>query len=273
MYILAVDDEHLSLKSLENELNKVFPGSEIHCERKPNEAIKWVQSLGECSDELRYAFLDIQMRGLNGLELARQLKKICPNITLIFCTAYSEYAIDAFGLFAKGYLLKPVRAEDIRRVLDEMVTDWRSEQCDLPRDIRMHTFGNFEVMVDGKALRFERRKAKELLAFLVDRHGASVTTKEISAILWEDAPYDSNLKNKTTSIIASLRKTLSSAGIGDILIKGWNQLALDVTKIKCDAYDYENMDVVAINSFHGEYMVEYSWAEFTTGKYSQMYNE
>lgn len=164
--------------------------------------------------------MDIQIGSLNGLELARQLKLINPEITLVFCTAFSEYAIDAFGIFAKGYLLKPIHADDILRVLDEMVTDWRLEKNELARDIRIHTFGAFEVFVDGNPLTFERQKAKELLALLVDRHGSAVSTKEIAGILWEDAPYGSKLKNMTTMIVASLRKTLNAAGIGDIIEKG-----------------------------------------------------
>ena len=47
-------------------------------------------------------------------------------------------------------------------------------------------------------------------------------------------------------------------------------LSVDITKFKCDAYDYEKWDAVAVNSFHGEYMVNYSWAEFTTGRYIHM---
>ena len=152
-------------------------------------------------DELRYAFPDIQMDNSSGLELSRQLKMICPDIVLIFCTAYSEYALAAFNLYAKGYLMKPIRAEDIRRVLDEMVTDWRTEQSQLPRDIRMRTFGHFEDFVDGKVLEFKRQKAKELLAFLVDRHGAAISTKEISATLWEDFGYNPQTKNNRRSFI------------------------------------------------------------------------
>ena len=60
------------------------------------------------------------------------------------------------------------------------------------------------------------------------------------------------------------------SGIEDILIKTWNHLAVDVSKIKCDAYEYEQGDLVAINSFRGEYLTNYSWAEFTTATYSQM---
>ena len=42
---------------------------------------------------------------------------------------------------------------------------------------------------------------------------------------------------------------------------------------KCDAYDYEKMDAVAINSFRGEYMYAYSWAEFTSGRYDSIKEE
>ena len=266
MYILALDDELYALESLSEELNKVFPKADIHEESKASAAISWAKELSDRGEKLSYAFLDIRMRGMNGLEAAAHLKTLHPKVIIFFCTAYSEYAFDAFGLCAKGYLLKPVQANEIERVLDEMVSDWRDAQNELSKDIRIQTFGNFSVFVDNTLLRFEREKAKELLAYLVDRHGSTVTTAQIATVLWEEA-YDRKLKNKTTAIISSLRNTLKAAGIESILIKTWNNLALDVSKVKCDAYDFEKGDLLAINSFHGEYMANYSWAEFTTGYY------
>ena len=147
-----------------------------------------------------------------------------------------------------------------------MVSDWRDSPSTLVKDIRIQTFGNFGVFVDNTLLRFEREKAKELMAYLVDRRGSPVTTAQIATVLWEET-YDRKLKNQTTAVISSLRSTLKAAGIESVLIKTWNNLSLDITKVKCDAYDFEKGDVLAINSFHGEYMVNYSWAEFTTGYY------
>lgn len=270
MHILVVDDEELALAELTHELKIVFPNAALHGYRNPKEAIEYAAALSAEGEVFSYAFLDIKMRGMSGLELARQLKIIFPKVNLFFCTAYSEYAIDAFGMFAKGYLKKPVAASEIKRVLDEMVTDWSLEKTEEPCDIRVQTFGNFEVFVKGKPVIFEREKSKELLAYLVDRHGAAVTTEQIAALLWEDIPYDRKLKNRVTATIAALKNSLRAAGIEDILIKTWNHLSLDIAKIKCDAYDYEKWDAVAVNSFHGEYMLNYSWAEFTTGRYSQM---
>jgi two-component SAPR family response regulator len=117
---------------------------------------------------------------------------------------------------------------------------------------------------------FEREKAKELLAYLVDRHGASVTTEQIAAVLWENRNYDRSLKNQVTSTVASLKKTLQAVDSGHILVKTWNHLALDTEKVKCDAYDFEKGDMTAVNAFRGEYMINYSWAEFTAGRYVQM---
>ena len=52
------------------------------------------------------------------------------------------------------------------------------------------TFGEFEFLIDGKPMHFPRSKAKELLAFLIDKQGAGVKRKVAFAVLYEDASYD-----------------------------------------------------------------------------------
>lgn len=270
MYILAVDDERIMLKELTTELNQVFPNAGIQGFQDPREAEQWAAQLAREGKKLDYAFLDIRMREMNGLELARRLKLLHPGTVLIFCTAYTEYAFDAIGMYAKGYLMKPISAESIVRTLDEMVYDWRKSQEAQEQSFWIKTFGNFEVFVDGQPLLFEREKAKEMLAYLVDRCGASVTTEQLAVVLWEDRPYDRILKNYVSTILGSLRKTLRKVGKEDILIKSRNHLSVNPEKIRCDAYDYEKGIMSAVNSFRGEYMVNYSWAEFKTGVYVSM---
>lgn len=273
MHILVVDDEQNMLEELVTELQKIFPQAQIHGEMDAIKAVERVKILTDEEQTLEYAFLDVRMSGMNGLELARQIKIMQTKTKLIFCTAYTEYAFDAVGMYAKGYLLKPVSAGDIIRTLDEMVHDWRKEKNELARNIRVQTFGHFSIFVDEKLVSFEREKSKELLAYLVDRHGAAVTTKQIASVLWEERPYDRTLKNYVATVVKALRKALGDVGVEDILIKTHNHLAVDVNKFKCDSYDYEKWDVVAINSFRGEYMVDYSWAEFTNGRYVRIKQE
>lgn len=270
MYVLAIDDERIMLKELMTELSRVFPNAEIHGFQEPLEAERWATELAQDGQKLEYAFLDIRMRGMTGLELARRLKVLHPGMILIFCTAHTEYAFDAMGMYAKGYLMKPISAENIVRTLDEMVYDWRKSLEGQKSSFWIKTFGNFEVFVDGHPLVFEREKAKEMLAYLVDRAGASVTTEQLAVVLWEDRAYDKTLKNYVSTVLGSLKKTLRKVGKEDILIKSRNHLSVNPDKIKCDAYDYEKGDMSAVNSFRGEYMVNYSWAEFKTGVYVSM---
>ena len=273
MIILAVDDERIMLKELTTELGHVFPDSEIQGFQDPLQAEQWATELAQDGRKIDYAFLDIQMREMSGLELARRLKLLHPGTILIFCTAYTDYAFEAVGMYAKGYLMKPISSEDIIRTLDEMVYDWRKSISADKQDFYVKTFGHFEVFANGLPLVFEREKAKELLAYLIDRYGSSVTTEQIAVVLWEDRPYDRTLKNYVSTILGSLRNTLRKVGKEDILIKTRNHLSVDPEKFKCDAYDYEKGDVAAINSFRGEYMVNYSWAEFKTGSYIRLEQE
>lgn len=269
MLILAVDDEKLELSALMRALNDVFPEEEIHGFQKTGEVQEFLKECQETKNTVDYAFLDIKLRGITGIELAKQIKILFPETKIIFCTAYSEYALEAYQVYAMGYLLKPIKAEDIRNTLRNMDKSWveqnRQGKSARKKEIKVQTFGNFEVFVDGKRMTFERAKGKELFAYLIDRRGASVTTAEIAGILFEDREYDRNLKSQTNVIMNSLKADLKKEGIEDLYVKTWNHLAIDVSRIHCDAYDFIKGDPLAINSYNGEYMANYSWAEFSKG--------
>jgi len=74
------------------------------------------------------AFLDIKMRGMTGIELARQLKDIQGDINIIFVTGFSEYSLNAFRLYASDYLLKPATPDAVRQALGHLRTPVRPAQ-------------------------------------------------------------------------------------------------------------------------------------------------
>ena len=273
MQILAVDDEVLELNALTRALKEVFPAEEITGFQKKSEILAWLKEMEAAGKSIDYAFLDIRLRGITGIELAKIITDSFPATKIVFCTAYSEYAFDAYKVFALGYLLKPIKASDIKETLKNMDKSWmETEEPDTDPDevqIRVQTFGNFDLFVNGKPLHFERAKSKELMAYLIDRKGASATTAEIAGVLFEDKLYDRNLKSQTNVIMSSLKSDLKKAGIEHIYVKTWNQLAIDVSNIKCDAYDFMKGDVIAINSYGGEYMANYSWAEYSKGVFEK----
>ena len=76
MNILAVDDERLILDDMKVELRKVFEDDEIVGFEGGNEAIDYANDLAAHDEKLDYAFLDINLRGMTGIELAKKLKDI-----------------------------------------------------------------------------------------------------------------------------------------------------------------------------------------------------
>ena len=259
MNILAVDDEPLMLRVLSDNLKKIFsaPGARVW---SFDEVEDIFQAEALWRDPPQYAFLDIKLRGILGLELAKHIKERSPATRILFCTAYSDYGVEAFSVQAVGYILKPVTEQKLRDAIAQ-VEELLGQTVPRHEKLRVQTFGNFEVFSANRPLVWERSKAKELFAYLIDRRGASVNNTEIALALWED---DSKVRSVQT-ILASLRKTLARAGAADVLLRTFNRTSIDPKKVDCDLYDYLAGDVRAVNAYQGEYMTNYSWGEFTNG--------
>lgn len=261
MRIIAVDDEKLALDTLVDSIGKTVPEAKTVGFRRPEEALAYA-----CENSCDIAFLDIKMRGMTGLELARRLKDIRGDINIIFVTGYSEYSLDAFRLYASDYLLKPATPDAVGQALAHLRTPVKPVQT---KKIRFRCFGSFEVYVDNKPLVFGRAKAKELLAYLVDRMGASATMGELMAAMWEDGPDTSSRQSNLRNLIADLKNVLTDAGAADIILKSRNSIALNCEAVDCDYYDFLRHIPYAVNAYHGEYMAQYSWAELTTATLPQ----
>jgi two-component system response regulator AlgR len=105
---LVVDDEppaRARLGALLRELDQVEVVGEA-CD-----AMEALRQLTELSAELLY--LDVNMPGMSGLELARHLARLEDPPAIIFTTAHNEHAMEAFEAEAVGYLLKPIRKEKL----------------------------------------------------------------------------------------------------------------------------------------------------------------
>lgn len=262
MNILVLDDEFIVLCDMEEVLKEVVPNGSYHLFSSPSEALSYAGKY-----PIDVAFLDIEMGCVSGIEIAKILKQLQPDIHVIFVTGHQEYAIAAFGIHATGYLLKPVMAADIRRELTFLYGD--SGQSD--KKVRIQTFGGFSVTVNGELIVFNRAKSKELLACLVDRRGSDITTREACNILWEDGVYDRKRKNYFQLLLVDLRGTLKKAGIENILVHRRNSLAINPNCFDCDSYRFLDGDPIAVNSYRCNYLPSYSWAEFTVGTMEKNY--
>ena len=250
MRAIAVDDEIYMLETLQEAVSASLD-------------IAQVEAFSSCSAALAYAganpvdiaFLDINMRGIGGLGLAEKLMVLHPHCKIIFCTGHEEYAVSAFQLHVSGYLMKPITKEAVQREIDHIKGVKASEKV-----LTIKCFGNFEVLYNGKSLPFKRKKAKELLAVLVDRTGAGITAKQICAMLFPDDTDDSKNAAYFRQLILDLKTTLKTVGAENVLCHETPYYRIDTTLVSCDYLSY--LDTGKPN-FHGEYMTQYSWAEST----------
>ena len=249
MNLLLVEDEKLQLTRLENSVRAVLPDADILSFTNPLLALEACQ--GRIID---IAFIDIEMPGLNGIQLAKKLKACNPLINIVFVTAYEGYCLESYKLHASGYVLKPVNKTKIQEELDNLRNPIQRKPA---KKLQVKCFGNFEVFHEGTPLDFAYSKSKEVFAYLVDREGAAINVNELNAVLWE-TDHKSYLRN----LIVDIQQTLKAIGCEDVFIKRHSECFVDASKIDCDAYEYHAGNPSAINLYRGEYMIQYPWAVF-----------
>ena len=126
MNLLIADDENLELKVLEKTVKKYFVDElEIFASSNGRKA-------SQICDEVRpdIALLDIEMPGMNGIELAKYIKEKNTECIIIFITAYDrfDYAIEAMHIKAFDYLLKPWKEERLCELINTAIENVRSMQ-------------------------------------------------------------------------------------------------------------------------------------------------
>lgn len=114
MKVLVCDDEPLARERLKRMLDKI-PGAE--CIGEAENGVDLLQKVPHLNPEIIIS--DIRMPGMDGIEAAEHLSRLNEPPALIFCTAYDDYAIKAFQVNAMGYLLKPVKQQELEQALGQ----------------------------------------------------------------------------------------------------------------------------------------------------------
>ena len=111
MKIIAADDEIIALEVLVDAIKEAEPTAEVISFRNGRDVLDYI-----AENSCDVCFFDIEMRDINGIELAYEAKKFNPKINIVFVTGYSEYTKNAFEVRASGYVLKPVTAVKIAEI-------------------------------------------------------------------------------------------------------------------------------------------------------------
>ncbi|WP_232697478.1 response regulator [Brevibacillus daliensis] len=282
MKAIIVDDERLALRMMEKLLSEQTGTADnlevVGTFQDPYKALKAVQQ-----ETIDLAFLDIEMPGIDGFELAEQLVHIQPHLQIIFVTAYRDYAVKAFELNALDYLLKPVNHQRLAMTLQRVeestqkhavnnidASHTQATLCCLQNMHYLDTSGHMQTFP------WRTLKAPELFAYLVYFRDKTVTKETLIDLLWSE--YDT--KRSTTQLytaIYQIRKILKESGL-DLKIKYQDEgYRLVWGEVKLDVEEWENSvrqappvtsetleeHLLIMERYTGDFLLEhrYWWAE------------
>ena len=132
---LIADDEPLLREHLRSQLTRLWPALQIVDEaRNGREAVEMFDI-----HQPNIVFLDVQMPGLNGIEAARSIAR---RAHIVFCTAYEQYAVQAFEQGAADYLVKPINEARLADTINRL-----RQKLAQPADLA----ANYEALLDRMA--------------------------------------------------------------------------------------------------------------------------
>lgn len=114
MHILVVDDEKLARQRLIRLLDNMGDYDVVGEAENGEKAIEAVQIY-----DPDLVLMDVKMPGIDGMSAAKTIAELEDPPAIIFCTAYDDYALEAFDAQAVGYLVKPVNQDQLKLALDK----------------------------------------------------------------------------------------------------------------------------------------------------------
>lgn len=179
MKVLVVDDEPLARERLLRFLQDIdfvhWTATAAHGE----EALVKIKH-----EAVDVVLLDIRMPGMTGLEAAAEIRKHPTPPAVVFCTAFDQYALDAFKVNAESYLLKPVQRTDLLQVLEQCQRLTQAQQSALeqqasPVSMVLHS-GRGKELIPMKDVYYCRAEQKYVSVFC--RQGERISDDSLKAL-------------------------------------------------------------------------------------------
>lgn len=219
MKIILIDDEPLALEVLSAALSDY---EDIHIAGSYTNPLLALEEMEEVQPDA--VFLDIEMEPYNGLEMAQLFLEQKSSLEIVFLTAYSQYAVDAFEINAIDYLLKPIQERRLSKAIERLQEKLKHNEKDADaegspdKSLQINGLGSFQVFnAANNTLIWRTQKSKELFAYLWTQKDKSVHKRLIADIIFPDKDADKAAALLHTTIY-QLRKSLKKLGYSNGLV-------------------------------------------------------
>ncbi|UQZ35341.1 hypothetical protein C2I18_18510 [Paenibacillus sp. PK3_47] len=272
---LLVDDERLALMKLQLMLEEL-------------KTVKVAGTFTDSAEALQAApgldpdviFLDIEMPEMNGMQVAEQMQNLCPGASIVFVTAYNDYAVDAFELNALDYVLKPIHPGRLQKTVQRLEFAKAQAPQEKPGgQLMLRCLQSIRFERGGQPLqniRWRTLKAQELFAYLVHNRDRYTSKDYLIEWLWPEFNYKKASTLMYTTIY-QVRQCLKQAGIPLQINSASEGYILETGGLQIDIAEWENgiQSLPAISDknymehqrlfdlYSGDYLGDYTyiWAE------------
>lgn len=252
MKAIIVDDEVIMLKSFMRLSAGIDGLNVVEQFTYPEDALNYVNS-----HRIDLAILDVRMPGMSGIELAKKLRAINPEILIVFISAFDEYVRDSNIIGGDYYIVKPYKRDTIEMMMQKMLL--LSQR--FHKDIYIQMFGRFTIMKNGSPIPLSG-KAKEILALIVSRRGKEISNEEIYSTVWEGREYSNYHMKVYYNALKRLKDVLEDAQISGLLLSTARGQMINTALFDCDYYAWQDDNMESRDRFDGEFLSEYSWGEY-----------
>ena len=165
MKIIILDNHKLIVSEIRRQILSFQPDAECECFTKQREAIDYVKD-----HPVEIALLDVDMPGMNGIEVAELMCKSSPRLNIIFVTGFPEYALQAFSVPVSDFLVKPVTEKMLKESFAKL-------RFPMDRNLESYRYDDVkESSVIGKRLKELRKEKKMSVKDLADEIDVSYQT-------------------------------------------------------------------------------------------------
>ena len=194
--IMVVEDEQPILDLHTRLLEKYAPFQVVASFQSPIEAFKEIPKL-----ELDALLLDIEMPKMTGLELAEKLVKEGIDVPIIFSTAYSQYAVEAFRVQALDYILKPMTPNTVKQI-DERLQKYYGKQISKIQSekLKVHLYDDTFVKKGDQLVKWPTRVTEELFYYFLLQDGNICSKWRIIDDIWPNLDEKRSLANLYNTI-------------------------------------------------------------------------
>ena len=143
LHLTLIDDDIKALTHLQAELNRYFENQNIEYEIMTYQS--GIDFLNE-SPATDILFLDVEMPGMNGIEVAKKVRQDNSDMVILFCTNYRQFAINGYEVNALGYMVKPIENYSLSANLTHAIEHLKEKQNFQEKKIELHAYQTIIIL-------------------------------------------------------------------------------------------------------------------------------